>query len=56
MFRKFVASEQISTTTPVKSSVQRGLTKNIADQYPDLSAEVLDEVLPKKSQVMVAKW
>ncbi|GBG32271.1 Malignant T-cell-amplified sequence 1-like [Hondaea fermentalgiana] len=55
MFRKFVAGEQISTQTPVKSSVQRGLTKNIGDQYPDLSADVLDEVLPKKSQILIAK-
>jgi len=55
MFRKFVAQEQVSTQTPLKSSSQRGVTKNIADQYPALSEDLLEEVLPKKSQLLVAK-
>ncbi len=56
MFRKFVASEHCSGSTPVKSSVQRGYVKMIQDLYPALTDATLEEILPKKSQATTVRW
>jgi len=41
----------------VKSSVARGIRAKIAEQYPQLEADgVLDELVPKKANVIVVKW
>ena len=39
----------------MKSSVARGIRKNILDQYPEFE-KYADEVFPKKETVVVAKW
>jgi PUA domain protein len=53
MFKKF-SSEEVTGQNQVKASVQRKIRQNIADEYPDLEP-LLDEMLPKKSPLIVAK-
>ncbi|KAH7427579.1 hypothetical protein KP509_10G050300 [Ceratopteris richardii] len=53
MFKKFT-QEEISGQNQVKASVQRKIRQSIADEYPDLEP-ILDELLPKKSPLIVAK-
>lgn len=53
MFKKFT-SEEVTGQNQVKASVQRKIRQNIADEYPDLEP-LLDEMLPKKSPLIVAK-
>lgn len=53
MFKKF-SQEEISSQNQVKASVQRKIRQSIAEEYPDLEP-VLDELLPKKSPLIVAK-
>lgn len=54
MFKKFTKEENISSTSQVKSSVQRGIRKNILEQYPKLESE-MEFIFPKKTAIMVAK-
>ena len=54
MFRKFDPSEDISTSTAVKSSVQRHIKQSISDAHPALTP-VLDELLPKKPPMVQYK-
>ncbi|KAK9455691.1 PUA-like domain-containing protein [Dipodascopsis uninucleata] len=54
MFKKFVAKDDIHTQTNVKSSVQRGLKSKLVEQFPKLE-DVIDEIIPKKSQLVVLK-
>ncbi|GLJ17882.1 hypothetical protein SUGI_0312790 [Cryptomeria japonica] len=53
MFKKFT-SEEISSHNQVKASVQRKIRQSILDEYPDLDP-VIDDLLPKKSPLIVAK-
>ncbi|CAL5380968.1 unnamed protein product [Camellia sinensis] len=53
MFKKF-SSEDVSAQNQVKASVQRKIRQSIAEEYPGLEP-VLDELLPKKSPLIVAK-
>lgn len=53
MFKKFT-SEDVSGQNQVKASVQRRIRQSIADEYPGLEL-VLDDLLPKKSPLIVAK-
>ncbi|XP_034707149.1 uncharacterized protein LOC117930626 [Vitis riparia] len=53
MFKKF-SSEDVSSQNQVKASVQRKIRQSIADEYPGLEP-VLDDLLPKKSPLIVAK-
>lgn len=57
MFRKFVAEEQVSSQSKVKSSVQRAILRKIKDQYEPhgLTDELLEALLPKKSPMIIAK-
>jgi PUA domain protein len=55
MFNAFNLSTDISTSTPCKSSVQRGMCTKILEQYPELSKETLELALPKTSQAMLIK-
>ncbi|KAL3698883.1 hypothetical protein R1sor_012959 [Riccia sorocarpa] len=47
-------SEEISAQNQVKASVQRRIRQSISEEYPDLEP-ILDELLPKKSPLIVAK-
>ncbi|AQZ13806.1 TMA20 (YER007C-A) [Zygosaccharomyces parabailii] len=53
MFRKFT-KEDVHSRSNVKSSVQRSLKSKLVNQYPKLE-EVIDELIPKKSQVELIK-
>ncbi|KAL1534008.1 malignant T-cell-amplified sequence 1 [Salvia divinorum] len=53
MFKKF-SSEEVSAQNQVKASVQRKIRQSIAEEYPGLEP-VLDDLLPKKSPLIVAK-
>ncbi|GER45999.1 malignant T-cell-amplified sequence 1 [Striga asiatica] len=53
MFKKF-SSEEVSAQNQVKASVQRKIRQSIAEEYPGLEP-VLDDLLPKKSPLVVAK-
>ena len=54
MFRKFSKSD-VSTSTQVKSSVQRAIKSQLLEQHPGLTEEVLDELLPKKHPLVQYK-
>ncbi|KAJ0078972.1 hypothetical protein Patl1_22344 [Pistacia atlantica] len=49
------SSEEVSSQNQVKASVQRKIRQSIADEYPGLEP-VLDDLLPKKSPLIVCKW
>ncbi|KAF1893788.1 hypothetical protein Lal_00002318 [Lupinus albus] len=53
MFKKF-SSEEVSAQNQVKASVQRKIRQSIAEEYPGLEP-VMDDILPKKSPLIVAK-
>merc|ERR1712012_1422760 len=54
MFKKFVAKEEISGSTQLKSSVQRGIKTTIKDTYPSIDP-YLDQIFPKKDQIVLIK-
>ena len=57
MFRRFTKQEHVTTFSQVKSSVQRGIKANLVKQYPWLeSTGTIDQLMPKKESVMIAKW
>ena len=51
MFKKFSIEENVSNTSQIKNSVQRGIQSKIVEQYPLLS-EAIEVILPKKSMLM----
>jgi PUA domain protein len=55
MFRKFDVSQDVSTSTQVKASVQRHIKAKIAEAHPSLDEEMLDELLPKKPPLVQYK-
>jgi len=55
MFRKFDPSEDVSTSTQVKTSVQRGIKAQIIHSHPCLTDEILNELLPKKPAMVQYK-
>lgn len=55
MFKKFDASTDVSTSTQVKASVQRGIKSQICESHPNLSDEILDALLPKKPPLVQYK-
>ncbi|KHN23339.1 Malignant T-cell-amplified sequence 1 like [Glycine soja] len=48
------SGEDVSAQNQVKASVQRKIRQSIAEEYPGLEP-VLDDILPKKSPLIVAK-
>lgn len=54
MFRKFSAKD-CSTSSPVKSSVQRALKAQLIEQHPNLTEDLLEQLLPKKSPLVQYK-
>jgi PUA domain protein len=55
MFKRFDASNDVSTSTQVKASVQRGIKSQISTSHPSLTDDILDELLPKKSPLVQYK-
>jgi malignant T-cell-amplified sequence len=55
MFRKFDSSTDVSTSTPVKSSVQRAIKAQILQQHPHFTEDIMDELIPKKSSLIQYK-
>ncbi|XP_070554139.1 malignant T-cell-amplified sequence 1-A-like [Ptychodera flava] len=54
MFKKFDPKEQVSGVTPLKSSVQKNLKKNLVDHYPNIEPYIT-QILPKKEPLKVIK-
>lgn len=55
MFKKFDPSNDISTSTPVKSSVQRALKSQIMEHYGGITEEHLEALLPKRDHLVQYK-
>jgi PUA domain protein len=55
MFKNFDVTADLSGQTPAKASAQRALVQKLLQQYPLLSEETLEAVLPKKGQCMLLK-
>mmetsp|Transcript_36005 Transcript_36005/g.41080 ORF Transcript_36005/g.41080 Transcript_36005/m.41080 type:complete len:202 (-) Transcript_36005:59-664(-) len=55
MFRKFNPDHDVSTSTQVKASVQRTLKAKILESNPDMTEEILAELLPKKPPLVQYK-
>jgi malignant T-cell-amplified sequence len=53
MFKKFTVEENVSSTSQIKNSVQRGIQAQIVSQYPKLEP-IIEQLVPKKS-MLVAK-
>jgi PUA domain protein len=47
--------EDIITVNVLKSSVQRGIRKQIQELYPAITDEIMEELMPKKSSIYSAK-
>ncbi|XP_066928873.1 malignant T-cell-amplified sequence 1-like [Clytia hemisphaerica] len=54
MFKKFVAKDEISGTSQLKSSVQRGIRTKLQEHYPNIQPYI-DEILPKKESIVLVK-
>ena len=54
LFAKFSGKADIKSTTPVKSSVQRSIKTRAVETYPGLR-DLIDDIVPKKSQVQLSK-
>mmetsp|Transcript_14059 Transcript_14059/g.33222 ORF Transcript_14059/g.33222 Transcript_14059/m.33222 type:complete len:182 (+) Transcript_14059:14-559(+) len=54
MFKKFTPKESVSGFQQIRQSAQRGIRTSIASEFPTLEP-VLEELLPKKQQMFVAK-
>ena len=54
MFKAFDRSE-VSTSTQVKASVQRGIKARVAEANPNITEEELDALLPKKPPLVQYK-
>jgi malignant T-cell-amplified sequence len=52
---RFTEEESVSSQGQVKSSVQRGIRAKILELYPLLEG-VLDDILPKKSNITLVRW
>jgi PUA domain protein len=55
MFKRFEPSSDVSTSTQVKASVQRGIRAQIHMAHPKLTDETLDTILPKKHPLVQYK-
>lgn len=55
MFKKFDPSNDVSTSTQVKSSVVRALKTQILENHPAITEDQLNELLPKKSALVQYK-
>ena len=55
MFKKFDRDNDVSTSTQVKSSVQRAIKSQILNSHPSLTESLIDELLPKKPPLVQFK-
>ncbi len=55
MFKRFDPDSDVSTSTIVKSSVQRGIKNEILSSHPDMDEEQLDLLIPKKNPLVQYK-
>ncbi|KAL7545040.1 hypothetical protein ACHAWF_008404 [Thalassiosira exigua] len=55
MFKKFDPSHDVSTSTQVKASVQRGIKSQISRSHPALTDGIIDDLLPKKPPLVQYK-
>ena len=55
MFKAFDPSQDVSTSTQVKASVQRGIKAQIAEAHRSISEEELEALLPKKPPLVQYK-
>jgi PUA domain protein len=55
MFKRFDPRHDVSTSTQVKTSVQRALKAQLLEQHPRLTEDVLEALLPKKSPLVQYK-
>ena len=55
MFKKFDPNNDVSTSTPVKSSVQRALKSQILEAHPAITEEHLEALLPKRNHLVQYK-
>lgn len=55
MFKKFDPSNDVSTSTQVKASVQRGIKSQICHAHPCLTEDIIDALLPKKPPLVQYK-
>lgn len=55
MFKTFDPSKDVSTSTQVKASVQRGIKAQIKESHPSISEEEIDALLPKKPPLVQYK-
>uniref|UniRef100_A0A7S3V789 PUA domain-containing protein n=1 Tax=Chaetoceros debilis TaxID=122233 RepID=A0A7S3V789_9STRA len=55
MFKRFDPDTDVSTSTVVKSSVQRGIKNEILTSHPNMEQEQLELLLPKKPPLMQYK-
>ena len=54
MFKRF-SPEDCSTSTQIKSSAQRAIRSKILDTFPDLTEDIMDQLLPKKPPLVQYK-
>jgi len=54
MFKKFIAKDEISGTSQLKSSVQRSIRAKVLDAYPAIEPHI-DVILPKKESIVLVK-
>ena len=55
MFKRFDPSTDISTSTQVKASVQRGIKNSLNESHPNIDDEHLDFLFPKKNPLVQYK-
>ena len=55
MFKKFDPSTDVSTSSQVKTSVQRALKSQLLEAHPALTEDIVEELLPKKSPLVQYK-
>jgi malignant T-cell-amplified sequence len=55
MFKKFNYAEDVAGRQNVKSSVQRGIKAKIVQTFPKIEG-VIEDIIPKKSQLTLVKW
>ena len=48
--------DDISSSNILKSSVQRAMKKLIVETYPLITEEIIEEIFPKKSNIISTKW
>jgi len=54
MFKKFVAKDEMSSTSQLKSSVQRGIKTKVKETFPSIEP-YLDQIFPKKDSIVLIK-